>query len=232
MTLILASAIAGFLANFSRRKFSAMVKSRLNNQHTKPSANMLRHFSIDLLSMPESAKQSFTICEIGAAITSFLIPISSIGLSVLKAAFSKSDYDLLGKRPKWFATDASLLANILSWNEDEVYLDQSRNGKLIETWVYQQLAAMADVGGTYGISHYRDGKKREIDFVVERDDGNLLGIEVKSGAVGSSDFSNLKWFAANIAKGTPFTGIVVHSGKDVLPFGDGFYAVPFAALAE
>ena len=60
----------------------------------------------------------------------------------------------------------------------------------------------------------------------------MLGIEVKSGAVGSSDFSNLKWFAANIAKGTPFTGIVVHSGKDVLPFGDGFYAVPFAALAE
>ena len=29
----------------------------------------------------------------------------------------------------------------------------------------------------------------------------------------------------------PFTGIVIHSGKDVLPFGEGFYSVPFAALA-
>ena len=183
--------------------------------------------------------QFFAIDELAAKVSlaketvlNYLEALKALYLFDSVPAFSKSDYDLLGKRPKWFATDASLLANILSWNEDEVYLDQSRNGKLIETWVYQQLAAMADVGGTYGISHYRDGKKREIDFVVERDDGNLLGIEVKSGAVGSSDFSNLKWFAANIAKGTPFTGIVVHSGKDVLPFGDGFYAVPFAALAE
>ena len=40
----------------------------------------------------------------------------------------------------------------------------------------------------------------------------------------------LKWFAENVAK-KPFTGIVIHSGKDVLPFGEGFYAVPFAALA-
>ena len=146
-------------------------------------------------------------------------------------AFSKSDYNLIGKRAKWFATDAALIANVLAWNEDEVYLDQSRSGKLIETWGYQQLAAMADVGGMYEISHYRDGKKREIDFLVERNDGAMLGVEVKAGAVGSSDFANLKWFAANIARG-PFTGIVVHSGKNVLPFGDGFYAVPFAALAS
>ena len=82
-----------------------------------------------------------------------------------------------------------------------------------------------------GFPIIRDGKKREIDFIVERNDGALLGVEVKAGAVGASDFSNLKWFAANIARGA-FTGIVVHAGKDVLPFGDGFYAVPFAALAE
>ena len=145
-------------------------------------------------------------------------------------AYSTTDYNLIGKRPKWFATDAALMANILEWHEEEVYLDQSRNGKLIETWVYQQLAAIADAVGGYRISHYRDAKKREIDFIVEREDDAILGIEVKSGAVGSSDFAHLKWFAANVAQ-KPFTGIVVHSGKDVLPFGDGFYAVPFAALS-
>jgi len=47
---------------------------------------------MDLLSIPVSARQSFTIFEMGAAMTSCLIPISSIGLSVLKAAFSKSDF--------------------------------------------------------------------------------------------------------------------------------------------
>ena len=86
------SAIAGFFANFSRRNVSAMFISLLKSQHTKPSANMFLHFRIDLLSIPLSARQSFTICDIEAAITSCLIPISSIGFSVWKAAFSKSDF--------------------------------------------------------------------------------------------------------------------------------------------
>lgn len=145
-------------------------------------------------------------------------------------AYANTDYGQVGKRPKWIATDAALIANLLGWGEEEVYLDQSRNGKLVETWVYQQIAAIADAEGGYEISHYRDGKGREIDFMVERDDGALLGIEVKTGMVGPADFANLKWFASNLAKKS-FTGIVVHSGKDVMRFGEGFYAVPFAALA-
>ena len=146
-------------------------------------------------------------------------------------SYAKSDYEMLGKRPKWVATDAALMANLLDWNEDDVYLDESQNGKFIETWVYQQLAAIADASGDYEISHYRDNRKREIDFLIERSDGALLGVEVKAGSVAASDFKHLKWFAVNVAK-KPFTGIVIHSGKDVLPFGEGFYSVPFSALAE
>ena len=144
-------------------------------------------------------------------------------------AWSKSDYELVGKRPKWVACDTGLIASLLRWNAEEVYLDESRCGKFVESWAYQQLAALADAEGIYSISHYRDGKKREIDFMVEREDGAVLGVEVKSGSVSQGDFKHLKWFAANLAKG-PFSGIVLYSGKDVLSFGDGFYAVPLAAL--
>ena len=54
--------------------------------------------------------------------------------------------------------------------------------------------------------------------------------EEAEGAASAGDFKHLKWFAQNIAMG-PFTGIVLHSGKDVLRFGEGFYSVPFGALA-
>ena len=144
-------------------------------------------------------------------------------------AWAKSDYELIGKRPKWVATDSGLVANILGWTEDEAYFDASKDGKFIETWAYQQLASLADADGGCTISHYRDGKKREIDFLVERDNGDLLGIEVKAGAVSRSDFKHLEWFASHLAPAS-FTGIVLYSGKDVLPFGDGFYAVPLSAL--
>ena len=144
-------------------------------------------------------------------------------------AWSKGDYDMIGKRAKWIATDSALVANLLGWGEDEVYMDEGRNGKLVETWVYQQLAAIAEAEGGYTISHYRDNRKREIDFMVERKDGAVLGIEVKAGQASPEDFKHLKWFAANLAK-MPFTGIVLYSGDKTLRFGEGFYAVPLAAL--
>lgn len=145
-------------------------------------------------------------------------------------AWAKSDYELIGKREKVFATDSALVANILRWHEDETYIDESKNGRLVETWVYNQLAAIADVSSGFSISHYRDSSKREIDFVVERNDGALLGIEVKAGSSPCmEDFKHLKWFAKNLAKGE-FTGIVLYSGEHTLRFGEGFYAVPLAAL--
>ena len=144
-------------------------------------------------------------------------------------SWTKSDYDFIGKREKWIATDSGLVANILGWEEDEVYMDDTRCGKLIETWVYNQLAATAEAEGGYTISHYRDNRKREIDFMVERKDGALLGVEVKSGQASLDDFKHLKWFAENLAK-KPFTGIVLYSGCQTLRFGEGFYAVPMSAL--
>ena len=88
---------------------------------------------------------------------------------------------------------------------------------------------MTETLGGYTISQYRDDSKREIDFVVERNDGAILGIEVKGGQASLDDFKTLKWFAKNLAK-TPFTGIVLYSGSKTLRFGEGFYAVPFSAL--
>lgn len=135
------------------------------------------------------------------------------------------------KRAQFFAADPGLVANCLNWREEEAYLDPDLSGKLVETWVYHQLSAMADAEDRdYEIHHYRDKLKREIDFIVTDEDGALLGIEVKSGGmVGQSDFQHLKWFAANLAK-SRFTGIVLYAGPDILRFGEGCYAVPLASL--
>ena len=146
-------------------------------------------------------------------------------------SWTKSDYEMVGKREKWIATDSALVASILGWNESELYMDESRNGKLVETWVYQQLAAIADADGGYTISHYRDNRKREIDFMVERKDCAILGVEVKAGQASLDDFKHLKWFAENLAK-VPFTGIVLYSGDKTLRFGEGLYAVPMSALGS
>ena len=159
-------------------------------------------------------------------------------LSALKALYvfdevppwSKGDYSKIGKRSKYFASDAGLAINILGWSEESIYMDSDMSGKTIETWVYQNLASLVDVQGDCELSQYRDSKKREIDFIVERMDGAALGIEVKAGSsLSEEDFNHLKWFAKYLAKDN-FTGVVLYSGEHTLRFGEGFYAVPLAAL--
>ena len=180
--------------------------------------------------------QFFSIDELAAksgvargTVQNYMSALKALYLFDSVPAWSKSDYAMLGKRPKWIAGDTGLMASMLGWNQEAVYLDETKNGKFIESWVYEQLAAIAEVTGEYAISHYRDGNRREIDFMVERCDGSLVGIEVKAGGVGKGDFRHLMWFADNLASG-PFKGIVLYSGKDVLRFGENMTAVPLCAL--
>lgn len=143
--------------------------------------------------------------------------------------WSDSDYAKLGKRSKFFATDSGLLANLLGWNEDMAYFDPDISGKLVETWVYHELATLVDLDSGMELLHYRDSAQHEIDFIVRNAKGELLGIEVKAGTVAESDFKHLRWFASHYAR-TPFTGVVLYAGSQTLRFGEGFYAVPLSAL--
>ena len=190
-------------------------------------ANSLVAHSAQFLAVNElSAKAELA----KVTLQNYIAALKALYLFDAVPAWTKTDYELIGKREKLFATDSALVANLLGWNEDNAYIDENKNGKLVETWVYNQLAAIAETGLDYSISHYRDSNKREIDFIVERSDGALLGVEVKAGStISPADFKHLKWFAKNLAKGE-FTGIVLYSGEHTLRFGEGFYAVPLAAL--
>ena len=120
---------------------------------------------------------------------------------------------------------------MLGWHEDNVVFDEHTNGKLAESWAYHEIAAQADITGDYSITHYRDSDKREIDFVVERDDGHCAGIEVKCGSsVGDEDFKHLKWFKDNMAKERDFTGMILYTGESALCLNDNMYVMPISAF--
>lgn len=163
----------------------------------------------------------------------FLGVLKTMYLTDEVRAWRSGDYDGLAKRSKWFAGDTGMMAAVSGWREDEVYWDGDRSGKVVETWVHHELAAQVDLAHGAQLWHYRDRKQREIDFVVEREDGALAGVEVKAGsAVRTDDFGPLRWFRDHMAKGRMFTGIVLHTGKNTLRFGEGLYVVPLGALCS
>lgn len=146
--------------------------------------------------------------------------------------WTKTDYARVGKQSRLFMADSGLMASHLGWKMDAIRLDPDRSGKLMETFAFNEMMAQVDAGdGRYDLFHYRDREKREIDFLIEREDNALLGIEIKAGsAVDKNDFKHLKWFKNNLVKARPFVGIVLYTGEFPASFGDDFWAVPFGLL--
>lgn len=165
-------------------------------------------------------------------IESYINALEALYLVEKLQPWTHTDYDRVGKNPKFFMTDSGLMASCLKWIPEKIVFDSDKIGKLVETFVFNQLSAQIDLNNDlFSIYHYRDRERREIDFLVEHADGSILGIEVKaSSTVSLNDFKHMKWFQANLAKDRPFIGVVLYSGSTVLPFGKNFFALPMGAL--
>lgn len=150
-------------------------------------------------------------------------------------AWSHKDYDRTGKVPKFFMTDSGLMAHLLGLETVEQLTvmtpeiaDQS--GKLVETWVYNQLAAEMDLHPRWKMTHFRYQNMREIDFLIQNEKGHYLGIEVKAAeTLNAKDFRHLKWFSEQDAI-KDFTGIVLYAGNMVTSPAKGLYGIPMACL--
>lgn len=147
--------------------------------------------------------------------------------------WANTDYARVSKQDKLVMTDTGLVASLLRWQFDKVRLDADQSGKLVEGFVFAQLAAQLDAqDDPHHLTHYRDREQREIDFVIETPDGVTLGIEVKAGsAVGPDSFKHLVWFRERMLNHkTPFVGLVLYTGEQVLRFGEHLWAVPMHVL--
>jgi hypothetical protein len=165
-------------------------------------------------------------------IESYINALETLYLIERIHAWTHTDYARVGKQTKLYMTDGGLMSSILRWQLPQIELYSDRSGKLIETFIFNELAALVDINeNKYQLYHYRDREKREIDFLVERDDQALLGIEIKAGsAISDSDFKHLKWFQNNLAKDRKFVGIVLYSGEYAGLMGNNLWAVPFGSL--
>jgi len=179
------------------------------------------------------------IAAIGAGLSirrptleSYINALEALYLVERLQPWTKTDYARVGRQKKLFMTDSGLMGSILGWRLDQVRFDSDRVGKLVESFAFSEIAALVDISdGECDLYHYRDREQREIDFIVERDDGALLGIEIKAAtSAKKDDFKHLAWFRDNLAGDRPFIGIVLYAGEHTGSFGDDLWAVPFGAM--
>lgn len=140
----------------------------------------------------------------------------------------------LGKRqvkaPKIYVADSGLLAGLLRADKQRVRKDGGFAGALFETFVATELERQASwFPEPLTFWHYRDDG-REVDVVVERPSGEIVGVEVKASAtVRAKDFSGLKHLRDSL--GERFrAGAVLYCGSQTLPAGNRLWAVPLSGL--
>lgn len=138
----------------------------------------------------------------------------------------------LVKAPKGYVTDTSLLCHMLDLDIGEIYKNKpDLFGHIVENFVATELTKLLSFGNTRAqCLHFRTSDGKEVDFILERPDGRIFGIEIKkSESVSAGDFRGLHTLAE--LAGKAFTGgIVLYSGRDVVPFGNNLWAVPFHIL--
>lgn len=142
----------------------------------------------------------------------------------------------LMKSPKIFFVDTRLLCYLLGF--DLMHLDEIKisnpylYGSILENFVASELTKQLSINNAGTLYHFRTNDNKEIDFIIERRDGKLIAIEVKSKqSVSAQDFATLKLLQEEI--GNDFVkGIVLYQGENILPFGKNLYAMSLNSLWE
>ncbi len=135
------------------------------------------------------------------------------------------------KTPKIYVTDTGMLTALVGADSQRIANDPRLTGMVFETFVVMELVKLASwTDATVRVFHYRDHDQREVDVVLERADGDLIGLEVKARAtVTSSDFRSLSYLRDK--NGSRFRlGSVLYTGPLSLPFGDRLKALPISCL--
>jgi hypothetical protein len=139
----------------------------------------------------------------------------------------------LVKTPKLHFMDSGLLGALMGSTAERLAKDRSMLGKLLETFVFSEVLKLASwLGESPFQYHYRDKDQDEVDLVVEKGDGTLIGIEVKASAtVREGDFRGLRKLAQACGEDLK-VGVVLYDSENIVPFGDRLVAAPVSCLWE
>ncbi len=200
----------------------------------------------------EKLGQMPRLIEVLAQLTSQLLNLSEIGgqlgfdhktadryIAILEQLFLvrrlrpwfRNELKRLVKTPKLHVMDTGLLAAMRGLTLDRLRVNRGALGPVLESYVHAELvkeASWADERVSF--FHYRDKDQVEVDFVIENEAGDVVGIEVKAAAtVVAPDFRGLERLR-NATDDAFALGVVLYDGDQIVPFGRRLFAAPFSSL--
>lgn len=141
----------------------------------------------------------------------------------------------LGKRlvktNKNYFSDTYMLCHILGIDLNSIQQkDPILFGHILENFIATELIkALSSIIGIT-MFHFRTQDNYEVDFVLEKNNGDLVGIEVKSSSsVSLNDFKGLKTLKALVPDSFK-CGVVLYTGNNTVQFAADMFAVPIMSI--
>jgi uncharacterized protein len=134
-------------------------------------------------------------------------------------------------KERLFVADPAFVAAMLPTDVNAVMRNTDGFSSLLETFVATEVIRLLTWSSVSAkLFHWRDSNTNEVDLILERRDGSLIGIEVKAARVAKPDhLSGLREFRKRYPSQF-LRGFVIHSGDHVSRFEDDLWALPFSAL--
>ena len=135
------------------------------------------------------------------------------------------------KHPKVFLCDSGLLAHLQGVGPRRFQSDPTLAGPLLENFVAAELLKQSGWSmDRPSLYHFRTHEDDEVDLVLERRSGDLVGMEVKArSTIEPRDFKGLQALKTG-AKRKFIRGVVLYTGGKAIPYGDRLIAMPMSAL--
>jgi predicted AAA+ superfamily ATPase len=147
-------------------------------------------------------------------------------------AFHANASSGMRKAKKLMWQDSGLAAWLAGIRSADDVSKRPDEGFWLEQAVFQTLQVWRAMdSASRRITHWRDGGKRDVDFILETPEG-IVGLEIKtSQTVTASDCTGLRALSGAVPQGRLFLrGVVLYGGTDLRTLGGGIYALPWSHL--
>jgi hypothetical protein len=137
----------------------------------------------------------------------------------------------LTKSPKIQFLDSGILSHLVGLTQEIAHKDRTLFGKVLESFVYSELMKFTTWSdGDYRIFHFRERDRYEVDFIIENENREIIGVEVKAGAtINPQDLRGLRRLSEQ-ARERMIMGVILYDGDKSLPFGNNIHCAPISSL--
>ncbi len=164
----------------------------------------------------------------------YLDLLTRLSLVIRLGAWSSGEHRREIKNAKHHFADTGIACALrgLTKRSFDIEANPSALGGLVESFVFSELLRSSPYQrNDFRFYHWRDRRGREIDMLVECDNG-MVAVEVKASTmVGLQDFRHQRWFATEgPGQNRRVNSIIFYLGEHKLRFGERMFALPVSCL--